>query len=143
MRLEHWVRPSHAFPHGLRCEHPECGEGKAVRLPVAHRNREHAARPVSGLSNWNAGVPAHRLPEPMRLSGIRCAWVRLPLRGQCRNRHLSVAHRLPVTLRRANSSGIRRQLTGPESLTQASLPMSDELRAALDAARAAAEVIRG
>jgi len=38
-------------------------KGKALRLPVAHRDREHAARPVSGLSNWNAGVPAHRLPE--------------------------------------------------------------------------------
>jgi histidinol-phosphatase len=57
-------------------------------------------------------------------------------------------HQLPVTLRRANSSGIRGELTAPETLTQALAAMSSaeyspELGAALDAARAAAEVIRG
>jgi histidinol-phosphatase len=58
------------------------------------------------------------------------------------------SHQLPVTLRRANCSGIRTELTGPATLTQASrlmssAPQSPELQAALDAARAAAEVIRG
>jgi histidinol-phosphatase len=58
-------------------------------------------------------------------------------------------HQLPVTLRRANCNGIRHELTGPDGLTQASPAMSsaetfsDELRAALDAVRAAAEIIRG
>ena len=59
-----------------------------------------------------------------------------------------VSHQLPVTLRRANCSGIRPELTGPAPLTQASRAMSSaeqspELRAALEAASAAAEVIRG
>ena len=57
---------------------------------------------------------------------------------------LRAAHRLPVTLRPANSSGIGRELTALTPLTQASPAMpSAELTAALDAARAAAEVIRG
>jgi histidinol-phosphatase len=57
-----------------------------------------------------------------------------------------VSHQLPVTLRRANCSGIRLELTGPALLTQASRAMSSapsvELKAALEAAQAAADVIR-
>jgi histidinol-phosphatase len=59
-----------------------------------------------------------------------------------------VSHQLPVTLRRANCNGIQPELTGPAHLTQASRAMSSappsvELQAALDAAQAAADVIRG
>jgi len=59
-----------------------------------------------------------------------------------------VSHQLPVTLRRANSSGIPPELTAPAPLAQASRAMSSaahspELKAALDAANAAADVIRG
>jgi len=58
------------------------------------------------------------------------------------------AHQLPVTFRRPHSNEIRRELTVLGWLPQASPamanpPMSNELKAALDAARAAADVIRG
>ena len=57
---------------------------------------------------------------------------------------LRATHQLPVTLRPANSSGIDRELTALTRLTQASPAMpSAELTAAIEAAHAAADVIRG
>src|SRR5688572_15894395 len=89
------------------------------------------------------GTPGTSPSRAAGLSGMLMCLGSLTVAGA-----VLVSHQLPVTLRRANSSRIRPELTGPgwtRTLRSAmsATDQSPELRAALDAARAAADVIRG